>query len=217
MAEGFSPSDVVGNVFGGGTSGGDVGIILGLMALALFILIAVGLGIGYLMWYSKFRHKVVVFEVYSGGVRFSYDKAKLLKNKGISKLELFKARTKLQLPPNYNSKYWYGKNQAYIVHKENEMYRFHIEYNVNRNELQVLPQEVTEFIVKDIEENHKNYGVKEFWEEWGQTITSFGFSIMVFGMMLILINEFSDITGQINGIMSKANEILQQTMGGSPP
>lgn len=213
-----TPQDIVGNVFqSSSSSSSDIGAIIVLVVVALIFLLGIGIGIGFLMWYSQYKHKVVIFEVYSGGVRILQDRAKLIKTKGMTKLELLKSKAKVQPPPGYESKYFWGKHQAFMLHKENDMYRFHVEYNVDSNELKVLPQEVTEFIVKEIEENHKRYGVKEFWEEYGAIITSFGFSILVFGMMIILIQKFGDITGRIDGIVSKAGELLKHANGPSPP
>jgi len=217
MAEQFTPADVVGNVFGGGaTSGGDIGGLLAMIAILVFFLLIVGVVLGYLFWYMQFKHKVLIFEVYSGGVRFIQDKARPIKTKGMSKLELFKGKTTLQLPPNYNSKYWHGKNQAYIVHKENDMFRFHIQYEIDKSSLKVLPQEVTEFIVKEIEENNQRYGVKEFWEQYGNLITSVGFTIMFFGMMLILIDKFGELAGQLNSIAGNIGEMLKTAVGEAP-
>ena len=213
-----TPADIIGNVFssGGGGGGGDaIGIII-LVLIALFFFAGLGMFIGYVMWRMKFKHKTIIFEKHSGGVRIVQDWAKLIKTKGMTKLDLLKGKAKVQPPPNYETKYFWGKNQAFMLHKENEMYRFHINYEVNSKELKVLPQEVTEFIVKEIEENKQRYGVKEFWEEYGTLITSAGFSLLVFGMMLILIQKFGDLTGQINSIASRVGEMLASAQGTAP-
>jgi len=214
--------DIVNNALGGSSaaSGAGASIVQGIIILAtvLFFLIIVGACLMAFIWYSSYKHQVIVFEKTAEGKRIRKDRAKKIVRDGVTKYKLLWARATVQPPPGFDSKYFAGKSEALLLHKENDAFFFHIGYDVDEQQLKVLPQEAIDFLVNEIKSNLVNYDQISFWEKYGTVVVNIAFVVVVFVFMIKLGGDMQKVA---NGLASTAatltNAVQLACQGGLAP
>lgn len=201
--------------FSGDMLSGTISKLGSVAQIVLFVVVLGAVAFIFLML-AKYKTKVILIKQRSGGSEYKFSRAKvnLVKNVYTVKTEGLFGKTKnIPLPDNDSLIAKQGKADLIVIRVlPNGELRYCTHPDVKHVTFQTLSADYRQFDLIDAEETKKRHGTGDWWKEHGGTVMMFGFIVLIFVLLIILLNKFDQIGGSLGAIANNIGEMSKQTV-----
>ncbi len=194
-------------------SGSDIGGLMGTLGIFVLLLAIVGFGGWWLVNWSKYNKKVVIFDkVGSEYVPVKKDKGMFLRIGSVGD-EVFHIRkvNKYRPSPGFQT----GKNTFWFFRGEDgELINFKPgDFDAVRKEMgiKIMPTELAYARLSLEDQFKKRFDKVGFMEKYGQLIVNFGAIAFIMIFLWLIVGQLIEITSSVTSTLVSASEVQQST------